>query len=278
MLVTDDKGETFWHRASGHLGTSDTMTKIGLFGAAGRMGRAIAQVATEAGLRISGGTDREGSGEILPGLAITSDALALAEQSDVLIDFSVPGALSAHLDACVAARKPILIGTTGLEAVHHGLIDEAARLIPVLQTGNTSLGVNLLAALIEQAASRLGDDWDIEIVEMHHRHKVDAPSGTALLLGEAAARGRGISLVDNSERGRDGITGARTQGAIGFAALRGGSVAGDHQVIFAADGERIELGHRAESRIIFARGAVKGASWLMNQPTGRYDMKAVLGL
>ncbi|ANI76473.1 MULTISPECIES: 4-hydroxy-tetrahydrodipicolinate reductase [Sphingobium] len=254
------------------------MTKIGLFGAAGRMGRAIAQVATEAGLKISGGTDRASSGEILPGLAITSDPLALAEQSDVLIDFSVPGALSNHLDACIAAKKPILIGTTGLEPVHHGLIDEAARLIPVLQTGNTSLGVNLLAALVEQAASRLGDDWDIEIVEMHHRHKVDAPSGTALLLGEAAARGRAINLSDHSERGRDGITGARAQGAIGFAALRGGSVAGDHQVIFAADGERIELGHRAESRIIFARGAVKGASWLLGQAPGRYDMKAVLGL
>lgn len=242
------------------------------------MGRAIAQVAVEAGLSISGGTDREGSGEILPGLPITSDPLALAEQSDVLIDFSVPGALTTHLDACIAAKKPILIGTTGLEQVHHHLIDQAAPLIPLLQTGNTSLGVNLLSALVEQAAARLGDEWDIEIVEMHHRHKVDAPSGTALLLGEAAARGRGIELSSNSERGRDGIPGARAQGAIGFAALRGGSVAGDHQVIFAADGERIELGHRAENRVIFARGAVKGAAWLIGQPAGRYDMKAVLGL
>ncbi|KFG89777.1 4-hydroxy-tetrahydrodipicolinate reductase [Sphingobium herbicidovorans NBRC 16415] len=254
------------------------MTKIGLFGAAGRMGRAIAQVATEAGLSISGGTDRAGSGDILPGLAISADPLALAAQSDVLIDFSAPSALSAHLDACVAAKKPILIGTTGLEPAHHALIDAAASVIPVLQTGNTSLGVNLLAALVEQAASRLGDDWDIEILEMHHRHKVDAPSGTALLLGEAAAHGRNISLATQSDRGRDGITGARQPGVIGFAALRGGSVAGDHQVIFAADGERIELGHRAESRAIFARGAVKGASWLLNQPVGRYDMKAVLGL
>ena len=242
------------------------------------MGRTIAQVAIEAGLTISGGTDREGSGELLPGLAITSDPLALAERSDVLIDFSVPAALSSHLDACAAAKKPILIGTTGLEQVHHNLIDEAARMIPVLQTGNTSLGVNLLSALVEQAAARLGDDWDIEIVEMHHRHKVDAPSGTALLLGEAAARGRAIELSSKSERGRDGITGARAQGAIGFAALRGGSVAGDHQVIFATDGERIELSHRAESRVIFARGAVKGAAWLIGQPARRYDMKAVLGL
>lgn len=242
------------------------------------MGRAIAQVAAEAGLPITGGTARDPSGEIAPGIAISADPLALAEASDVLIDFSVPGALSAHLDACIAARKPILIGTTGLEGVHHALIDEAARSIPVLQTGNTSLGVNLLAALVERAAAGLSDDWDIEIVEMHHRHKVDAPSGTALLLGEAAARGRGIVLADHSERGRDGITGARATGAIGFAALRGGSVAGDHQVTFAAEGERIEIGHRAENRVIFARGAVKGARWLAGQPIGRYDMKGVLGL
>lgn len=254
------------------------MTKIGIFGAAGRMGRAIAQVALESGLEISGGTGRADSGELLPGIAITSDPLELAKRSDVLIDFSVPAALSRHLDACVTAGKPVLVGTTGLEAEHLGLIDKAAGSIAVLQTGNTSLGVNILAALVEQAAARLGDDWDIEIVEMHHRHKVDAPSGTALLLGEAAARGRQISLADHSDRGRDGITGARVQGNIGFAALRGGSVAGDHQVILASEGERIELGHRAESRVIFARGAVRGATWLLGQPAGRYDMKGVLGL
>jgi 4-hydroxy-tetrahydrodipicolinate reductase len=254
------------------------MTSIGIFGAAGRMGRAIAQVAMEAGLGIAGGTDRDPAGEIAPGIAMAADPLALAEAADVLIDFSVPGALSAHLDACIAATKPILVGTTGLESVHHALIDQAAAHIPVLQTGNTSLGVNILAALVEKAAASLGDDWDIEIVEMHHRHKVDAPSGTALLLGEAAARGRGVPLADHSERGRDGITGARAQGAIGFASLRGGSVAGDHQVIFAAEGERIEIGHRAENRVIFARGAVKGARWLVGKPAGRYDMKGVLGL
>jgi 4-hydroxy-tetrahydrodipicolinate reductase len=255
------------------------MKTIGIFGAAGRMGRAIAQAAAEAGLAVAGGTDHAPDGsEIAPGIVIGNDPLALAEISDVLIDFSVPGALSVHLDACIGARKPLLVGTTGLEAVHHALIDEAAPYIPVLQTGNTSLGVNLLAALVEQAAARLGDDWDIEIVEMHHRHKVDAPSGTALLLGEAAARGRGIALAEHSERGRDGITGARARGAIGFAALRGGSVAGDHQVILAADGERIEIGHHAENRTIFARGAIRGAQWLVGQPVGRYDMKGVLGL
>lgn len=255
------------------------MSSIGIFGAAGRMGRAIAQIVGEdANLVLAGGVDRDISGEIAPGLAISADPIALAERSDVLIDFSVPIALRAHLNAAVAAGKPVLIGTTGLEPEHHSMIDEAASRIPVLQTGNTSLGVNLLAALVEQAAARLDDDWDIELIEMHHRHKVDAPSGTALLLGEAAARGRGIALADHSERGRDGITGARARGAIGFAALRGGSVAGDHQIIFATEGERIEIGHRAENRLIFARGAVKGARWLIGQCAGRYDMKGVLGL
>ncbi|MGE4307198.1 MAG: 4-hydroxy-tetrahydrodipicolinate reductase [Novosphingobium sp.] len=254
------------------------MTSIGIFGAAGRMGQAIARVAADTGLSVAGGVDRQPGGEIAPAIPITADSGALARASDVLIDFSVPAALATHLDACVAARRPVLIGTTGLEPTHHALIDRAAGTIPVLQTGNTSLGVNLLAALVEQAAARLDAEWDIEIVEMHHRHKVDAPSGTALLLGEAAARGRGIALADHSERGRDGITGARTPGAIGFAALRGGSVAGDHQVIFAAEGERIEIGHRAENRLIFARGAIRGALWLRDQPAGRYDMKGVLGL
>ncbi|HEX7781751.1 MAG TPA: 4-hydroxy-tetrahydrodipicolinate reductase [Sphingobium sp.] len=255
------------------------MTGIGIFGAAGRMGRAIADVAGATGVTIAGGTERNAETHAsIAGITLFPDALTLAEASDVLIDFSTPGALSDHLDACIAARRPIVIGTTGLEHVHHALIDEAAARIPILQTGNTSMGVNLLAALVEQAARRLGDDWDIEIVEMHHRHKVDAPSGTALLLGEAAARGRGIQLSNHSERGRDGMTGARESGAIGFAALRGGSVAGDHQVILATDGERIELGHRAENRSIFARGAIKAAAWLKDQPAGRYDMKAVLGL
>ena len=186
--------------------------------------------------------------------------------------------MEANLDACVAAGKPIVIGTTGLEERHHFLIDDAARDIAILQTGNTSLGVNMLAALVEQAARQLGADWDIEILEMHHRHKVDAPSGTALLLGEAAAKGRAIHLKDHSERGRDGITGARKAGDIGFASLRGGSVAGDHSVILASDNERIELIHRAENRTIFARGAVKAAVWLTPQKPGRYNMQEVLGL
>ena len=241
------------------------MTAIGIIGSKGRMGQALVAAIAEAGHDHAGGADQG------------DDVAALVAASDVLVDFSSPKALQATLDACVAANKPIVIGTTGLEDAHHAAIDAAATKIPVLQTGNTSLGVNMLAALVEQAASKLGDDWDIEIVEMHHRHKVDAPSGTAKLLGEAAARGRGIDLATHSESGRDGITGARKKGTIGFAALRGGSVAGDHTVILASDEERIELTHRAENRMIFARGAVKAAGWLIGQSAGRYGMDGVLG-
>jgi 4-hydroxy-tetrahydrodipicolinate reductase len=242
------------------------MTKIGIIGSKGRMGQAIAAAIAEAGYELAGGVDQG------------DDVAALAAKADVLIDFSSPKALEANLQACIAAGKPIVIGTTGLEERHHYLIDDAATDIPVLQTGNTSLGVNMLAALVQEAAKRLGTDWDIEITEMHHRHKIDAPSGTALLLGEAAAKGRNIDLASNSERGRDGITGARQEGAIGFVSLRGGSVAGDHSVIFAAEGESITLSHRAEERGIFAKGAVKAALWIIGQDKGRYDMRGVLGI
>ncbi|HZV57959.1 MAG TPA: 4-hydroxy-tetrahydrodipicolinate reductase [Sphingobium sp.] len=255
------------------------MTSIGIFGARGRMGQAIALAAAEAGLNVAGGTDGTAGGTIGAGGAlITTDPAALAGAADVLIDFSVPAALDANLAACIAAGKPLVIGTTGLAEHHHAAIDTAAQSIAVLQTGNTSLGVNLLAALVREAAQRLGDDWDIEIVEMHHRHKVDAPSGTALLLGEAAAAGRNVALATHSARARDGMTGPRKAGDIGFAALRGGSVAGDHMVILASEGERIELGHRAENRGIFARGAVKAATWIAGRAPGRYGMADVLGL
>ena len=242
------------------------MAKFGIIGNAGRMGHAIADAIAAAGHTLAGGIDRAG------------DPAPLASVSDVLIDFSAPAALEANLDAAIAAGVPILIGTTGLEERHHWLIDQAAEAIPVLQTGNTSLGVNMLAWLVEEAARRLGEDWDIEIVETHHRMKVDAPSGTALLLGEAAARGRDVALGDVAVRGRDGITGAREAGTIGFAALRGGSVAGDHTVHFLADNERLAVSHLAENRGIFARGAVKGAGWLIGQKPGRYGMREVLGL
>jgi 4-hydroxy-tetrahydrodipicolinate reductase len=242
------------------------MTKIGIIGSNGRMGAALVDAIATSGCDYAGGVDKD------------DDLAALIVASDVLVDFSSPTALEATLDACTAAGKAIVIGTTGLEERHHFLIDDAAGEIAVLQTGNTSLGINMLAALVRQAAARLGDDWDIEIVETHHRHKVDAPSGTALLLGEAAAKGRVVDLASNSERGRDGITGARKPGAIGFASLRGGSVAGDHTVMFAAENERIELTHRAENRTVFATGAVKAAIWLAKQKPGRFTMGDVLGL
>jgi 4-hydroxy-tetrahydrodipicolinate reductase len=242
------------------------MTAIGIIGSEGRMGHAIVEAASTMGVTIAGGIDAGG------------DPIALAGVSDVLIDFSSAKALVANVGAAVATGKPIVIGTTGLEDHHHQSIDDAARHVAVLQTGNTSLGVTLLARLVREAAARLGPDWDIEIAEMHHRMKVDAPSGTALMLGHAAADGRNLPLNLNTERGRDGVTGARGRGAIGFASLRGGSVAGDHHVIFAADHERIELVHRAENRAIFATGAIKAARWLLAQPAGRYTMDQVLGL
>ena len=242
------------------------MAQFGIIGNKGRMGQALLEAVNNASHEVSGGVDEGES----PG--------PLATRCDVLVDFSAPSALQENLDAARVAGIPIVIGTTGLEEDHHAAIDEAARAIPVLQTGNTSLGVTLLAHLVRDAASRLGDDWDIEIVEMHHRMKVDAPSGTALLLGEAAAEGRGVDLASNSERGRDGATGARGQGAIGFASLRGGTVAGDHSVILAGDEERITLTHNAENRMIFARGAVKAAEWLIGKEPGRYTMPQVLGL
>ena len=242
------------------------MARIGIIGSAGRMGQALVDAIAAAGEIHAGGADQG------------DDVAALARISDVLVDFSSPHALEANLDAALAAGIPIVVGTTGLEDRHHWLCDSAAAQIAVLQTGNTSLGVTLLAHLVQEAASRLGEDWDIEITETHHRMKVDAPSGTALLLGEAAAKGRGITLADNAERGRDGITGARKTGAIGFASLRGGSVAGDHTVHFLADNERIALSHLAENRAIFAKGAVKAAQWLAGKGAGRYNMAQVLGL
>ncbi len=230
------------------------------------MGRVLVEAIAAAGENHAGGID------------VGGDPLALARTSDVLVDFSSPRALEANLDAAIAASVPIIVGTTGLEERHHFLCDNAAQHIAVLQTGNTSLGVTLLAHLVREAANRLGEDWDIEVVETHHRMKVDAPSGTALLLGEAAADGRGIALGDHSERGRDGITGKRSIGNIGFSALRGGSVAGDHTVHFLADNERLTFTHLAENRALFAKGAIRAAQWLIGKQAGRYTMPEVLGI
>lgn len=239
---------------------------FGILGSAGRMGRAIAELIPEFGAHVAGGID------------LGDDPHQLARDADVLVDFSSPTALEVNLSAACTAGTPIVVGTTGMNAQHHALVNAAAAEIAVLQTGNTSLGVTLLAALVREAASRLGSDWDIEIVEMHHREKVDAPSGTAQLLGAAAAAGRGEDLASDSVIGRAGLTGRRVEGTIGFASLRGGTVAGDHQVVFAGDGERIELGHRAETRAIFARGAIRAGLWLVGKPAGRYTMTDVLGL
>ncbi|MGY6551170.1 MAG: 4-hydroxy-tetrahydrodipicolinate reductase [Erythrobacter sp.] len=240
--------------------------RFGVIGYKGRMGEALARAIAQAGHVLEVGIDQGGHPE------------PLAVQCDCLVDFSAPDALAANLAAARSADIPILIGTTGLGEEHFAMIAETAEHIPVLQTGNFSLGVTLLAHLVREAAGRLGPDWDIEVLEMHHRMKVDAPSGTAKLLGEAAAGARGIILADNIESGRHGVTGARAQGAIGFAALRGGTVAGEHSVIFAGTAERITLAHSAEDRMIFASGAVKAAEWLCGKPAGRYSMEDVLGL
>jgi 4-hydroxy-tetrahydrodipicolinate reductase len=231
------------------------MTGISIFGAGGRMGRAIAEAA-----------------------ALRGDVRLAEHDPDVFLDFSVPEAVEPHLAQARQAGKPILIGTTGLGPDHERMIGEAAAEIPVIQAANTSLGVNLLAHLVRETAARLGEDWDLEIFEMHHRMKADSPSGTALMLGRAGAEGRGVDLDRVADRGRDGIGGPREAGRIGFASLRGGSVAGEHVAIFAAEGERLELGHRAESRSIFARGAIEAALWLVGKPAGRYAMADVLGL
>lgn len=236
------------------------MTAIGIIGSEGRMGRAISAALADHGATLAGGVD------------VGGDVAALARVADVLIDFSLATANIGNIRAARAGGTPLVIGTTGLGADHHAAIDAAARDIAILQTGNTSLGVTLLSVLVEQAAARLAD-WDVEVVEMHHRYKQDAPSGTALLLGEAAARGRGAELVAETDRDR-----VRTDGAIGFASLRGGTVTGDHAVVLAGPHERLTLGHVAEDRSLFAHGAVRAALWLSDQPAGRYTMREVLGL
>ena len=259
-------------------------------GAAGRMGRMLVQIIHETeGAVLAGALEREGSpalghdagqlaGVGANGVKISADALAVLAQADGLIDFTSPAATVAYAGLAAQARIVHVIGTTGLAATDIEKIDAAARHAVVVRSGNMSLGVNLLAGLVKKVAQTLGEDYDIEIIEMHHRMKVDAPSGTALLLGEAAAKGRKIDLNARSVRARDGHTGARTAGDIGFATLRGGTVVGDHQVIFAGSGERLELAHRAEDRGIFARGAVKAALWGHGRKPGHYNMADVLGL
>jgi 4-hydroxy-tetrahydrodipicolinate reductase len=264
--------------------------RLAVLGAGGRMGRMLVQsIAASSGAKLSAAIERSGSGLIgqdagvLAGLgplgvALADDLAGLAGQIDCLVDFTSPDATVEAARACAAMGVAHVIGTTGLDEGHLSAIAEAATRTPIVRSGNMSLGVNLLATLVRQVADALGEDWDIEIAEMHHRHKVDAPSGTAVLLGEAAAQGRAVSLKEKRVSGRDGITGARKAGDIGFAALRGGSVVGDHTVIFAAAGERIELRHIAEDRSLFANGAVKAALWARGRAPGLYSMLDVLGL
>jgi 4-hydroxy-tetrahydrodipicolinate reductase len=232
--------------------TADQPIRISLFAPDGRMGRAIVAAAADD-----------------PRFEIDN------EHGDVLVDFSAPAALQQSLDRAVSAGIPILVGTTGLDELADQRIAAAAQEIAVLRAANTSLGVALLAELVERAAGTLGPEWDIEISETHHRMKADAPSGTALMLGEAAARGRGVDL--DAERGRDGTGLHRKAGAIGFASLRGGSVAGDHDVLFLGQDERLVLSHRAENRMIFARGALAAAAFLVGKPAGLYSMRDVIG-
>jgi 4-hydroxy-tetrahydrodipicolinate reductase len=264
--------------------------KLAIAGAAGRMGRVLTRIVQDTpGAEIAGGLESEGSPNlgadmgVLAGigpinLAVTSDPLALLTRVDGIIDFTVPAATLALVELSAQARIVHVIGTTGIDATGEARIKAAARHARIVKSGNMSLGVNLLAAMVKRVAAALGEDFDIEIAEMHHRHKIDAPSGTALLLGKAAAEGRGITLDQRSVRSRDGHTGARPVGDIGFATLRGGSVVGDHTVMFAGPSERIELSHRAESRDIFARGAVRAALWAMDKKPGLYSMNDVLGL
>lgn len=263
--------------------------KIGIIGCAGRMGRAlIQQVLDTPGCSLAGGTEQPGAfigqdlgtliGAAPLNIKVTEDPGALFAVSDVVIDFTVATAAVDHARLAAQHRTPLVVGTTGFDAEGLVVLKAAAQETVIMHAPNMSVGVNVLFALTEKLAATLGPEFDIDILEMHHKHKVDAPSGTALGLGEAAAKGRGVKLADVARRTRDGITGARPTGEIGFATLRGGDVIGDHTVIFAADGERIELSHKASSRTIFARGAVRAALWTKGRPPGLYSMRDVLGL
>ncbi|MGR7995941.1 MULTISPECIES: 4-hydroxy-tetrahydrodipicolinate reductase [unclassified Xanthobacter] len=264
--------------------------RIVIAGAGGRMGRALIKaVAEQPGLVLAGALEHAGSSHLgedagvmagLPacGITVESDAAASVSGADVVIDFSSPAASVRLAERLAEAGIAHVIGTTGFSPQDNAAVAAAARRTAVVKSGNMSLGVNLLAALTRRVAATLDESFDIEILEMHHNRKVDAPSGTALLLGEAAADGRGRPLDEWSERGRDGLTGPRKPGAIGFASLRGGSVVGEHAVIFAGPAERIELVHKAEDRMIFAHGALVAARWVKGREPGLYSMTDVLGL
>lgn len=259
-------------------------------GASGRMGQMLVKTILGSGkARLVGCVERAGNswvgrdiGEAMGGAAlgvtVTDDPLEAFAKAQAVIDFTAPAASVEFAALAAQARAVHVIGTTGLEPEHHTRIDAAARHAVVVQAGNMSLGVNLLLGLTRKVAQALDADWDVEVIEAHHRMKVDAPSGTALMLGQAAAEGRGVTLEEAMVSGRDGITGARERGSIGFSAVRGGDIVGEHDVLFAGEGERIVLRHVATDRSIFARGALRAALWGQGQKPGRYDMTHVLGL
>ena len=263
---------------------------IVITGASGRMGQMLINMIAGSGkARLAGCVERPGHawigrdvGEAMGGGAlgviVTDDPLEAFASAQAVIDFTTPAATVEFCALAAQARAVHVIGTTGLEAVHLARIESASHHAVIVRAGNMSLGVNLLTRLTQKVAEALDADWDIEIVEAHHRMKVDAPSGTALMLGEAAAKGRGVALEDARVSGRDGIIGARTRGSIGFSAIRGGDIVGEHDVIFAADGERIILRHIATDRTVFARGALRAALWGQGRKPGQYDMMDVLGL
>ncbi|CAK0755965.1 4-hydroxy-tetrahydrodipicolinate reductase [uncultured Gammaproteobacteria bacterium] len=268
----------------------EAVVKIGVVGCAGRMGQMIVrECLASAGCTLAGGSERAGSAAvgkdlgILVGgepldLIVTDNAAALFAVAQVVIDFTTPEATVGHAALAAEHGTALVVGTTGLNVDHLAVLAAAGAKVTVVQAANMSLGVNLLLGLVEQVARTLDDGFDIEIVEMHHKHKVDAPSGTALALGRAAATGRGVDLDQVSARVRDGLIGPRRPGGIGFATLRGGDVVGDHTVIFAGDGERVELTHKAGGRQIFARGAVRAALWSAGRAPGLYGMRDVLGV
>ncbi|GAA0586790.1 4-hydroxy-tetrahydrodipicolinate reductase [Caenispirillum bisanense] len=264
--------------------------KIGIVGCAGRMGRMLVQeVLKTEGAALAGGTEPAGAphlgqdigllvGSEPAGALIGDDPSALFAAADAVIDFTTPAASLAHARLAAEHGTALVIGTTGMTAAHEAEVRALADRAAIVLAPNMSVGVNLLFALTRRVAATLGIDYDIEIVEMHHRHKVDAPSGTALGLGRAAAAGRGVALDEAAVWAREGHTGPRPAGAIGFATLRGGDVVGDHTVVFAADGERLELTHKASNRGVFAKGAVRAALWCHGRPPGLYSMLDVLGL
>ncbi|OIQ27263.1 MAG: 4-hydroxy-tetrahydrodipicolinate reductase [Alphaproteobacteria bacterium MedPE-SWcel] len=263
---------------------------IVITGASGRMGQMLIRTVLESDkARLVAAVEREGHdwvgqdvgvamGGAAQGVVVTDDALEAFSKAQAVIDFTAPEATLAFSELAAQARAVHVIGTTGMTEEQIAQLEPAARHAVIVRAGNMSLGVNLLVQLTKKVAAALDEDFDIEVIEAHHHHKVDAPSGTALMLGEAAAEGRGVGLSEVADRGRDGITGARRRGDIGFSAIRGGDIVGEHDVLFAAAGERIVLRHMATDRAIFARGALKAALWGQDKAPGAYDMVDVLGL